>query len=170
MIFGKKDAYNNVRWRKPVEILKDHDEDGIRNILNTIGQKRVLEFMRREGIGLKGEPQSPRMSSSARATRVEEEKLIALFERYASGLDDDFFPFSAGEFAIEKGPRGSSLRGRSDRPRTPAGTAEEEWMMPNLANFPIRSAIEKLSAHTSRIRIVGGRAGDVPDPRGPSKG
>jgi len=29
-------------------------------------------------------------------------------------------------------------------------------MMPNLADLSMRSAIEKLSAHTSRIRIMGG--------------
>ena len=28
-------------------------------------------------------------------------------------------------------------------------------MMPNLANLPIRSAIEKLSIHTSHIKIIG---------------
>jgi len=155
LIFGKKDAYNNVRWRKPVEILKDHDEEGIRNILNTIGQKRVLEFMRREGIGLKGSL-SPEDVMLGKGYTVQKEKLIALFERYASGLDDDFFPFSAGEFAIEKGSSGFRLTRAKPTGKDPAGTAEEEWMMPNLANFPIRSAVEKLSAHTSHIRIVGG--------------
>ena len=155
LIFGKKDAYNNVCWRKPIEILKDHDEEGIRNILNTIGQKRVLEFMRREGIGLK-ESLTPEDIMLGRGYTVQKEKLIALYERYASDLGDDFFPFSAGHFAIEKGPSGFRLTRAKVTGKEPAETADEEWMMPNLADLSMRSAIEKLSAHTSRIRIMGG--------------
>lgn len=158
LIFGKKDAYNNVCWRKPIEILKDHDEEGIRNILNTIGQKRVLEFMRREGISLKA-GLSPDDIMLGKGYTVQKEKLIGLFERYASELDDDFFPFSAGQFAIEKGSSGFLLTRAKVTYKDQAGTVEEEWMMPNLANLPMRSAIEKLSAHTSRIHIVG--AGQV---------
>ena len=155
LIFGKKDAYNNVCWRKPIEILKDHDEEGIRNILNTIGQKRVLEFMKREGIAFRP-GLSPEDVVLGKGYTVRKEKLIALFERYASDLGDDFFPFSAGQFAIEKGPSGFRLTKAKPTGKEPAGTVEEEWMMPNLANFPMRSAVEKLSSHTSHIRIVGG--------------
>ena len=74
LIFGKKDAYNNVGWRKPIEILKDHDEQGIRNILNTIGEKRILEFMKKEGFGLKA-GLSAEDSSSAGDTRLRGSRL-----------------------------------------------------------------------------------------------
>jgi len=155
LIFGKKDAYNNIGWRKPIEILKDHDEEGIKNILTTIGQKRVVEFMKKEGIGLKA-ALSPEDVILGRGYTVQKEKLIALYEKYAGEAGDDLFPFSSGRFGIEKGPSGFRLiKGRGEG-RDAAGSAEEEWMMPNLANLPMRSAIEKLSAHTSRIRIVGG--------------
>jgi len=155
LIFGKKDAYNNVCWRKPIEILKDHDEEGIRNILNTIGQKKVLEFMKREGIRLK-DGLSPEDVMLGKGYFVQKEKLIALYERYVSDLGDEFFPFSAGRFAIEKSPSGFRLTHALATGKEPAGTADEEWMMPNLINLSMRSAIEKLSAHTSRIRIAGG--------------
>ena len=152
--FRKKDAYNNVGWRKPIEILKDHDEEGIKNILNTIGQKRVLEFMKKEGIGLKADL-GPEDAILGRGYTMQKEKLIALYERYASNVGDDLFPFSAGQFAIEKGPSGFRLTRGRGAGRGDTRTAEEEWMMPNLANLPIRSAIEKLSPYTSHIRIVG---------------
>jgi hypothetical protein len=154
LIFGKKDAYNNVGWRKPIEILKDHDEEGIRNILNTIGQKRVLEFMKKEGIGLKADL-SAEDAILGKGYTVQKEKLIALYEQYASNVGDDLFPFSAGQFEIDKGPSGFRLTRGRGAGKDGARCAEEEWMMPNLANLPIRSAIEKLSAHTSHIRVVG---------------
>ncbi len=33
--------------------------------------------------------------------------------------------------------------------------AEPEWMMPNLTSLPIKVAVEKLSTHTSRIKVYG---------------
>ncbi len=52
--FWEKGWYNNVAWKKPLEILKDHDEDGLRSIFSTIGQKRVLEFLKQEGVNPSG--------------------------------------------------------------------------------------------------------------------
>ncbi len=43
-------------------------------------------------------------------------------------------------------------------------------MMPNLANLPIRLAIDRLSAYTGRIKVYGNGHVDRPDPRRPSKG
>ena len=154
MIFGKKDAYNNVGWRKPIEILKDHDEEGIRNILNTIGQKRVLEFMKKEGIGLKADL-SPEDAILGKGYTVQKEKLIALYDQYASNVCDDLSPFRQDGSRLRKGTSGFRLTKGRGAGKDDTRTAEEEWMMPNLANLPIRSAIEKLSAHTSHIRIVG---------------
>ena len=32
---------------------------------------------------------------------------------------------------------------------------EQEWMMPNLINLPSKLALEKLIAHTSKVKIMG---------------
>lgn len=154
LIFGKKDAYNSVGWRKPIEILKDHDEQGIRNILNTIGKKRMLEFAKREGFGLK-----PGLSAEdiilGRGYTVEKERLVSLYNKYVSNTCDELFPFSLKQAGVAKGRSGFVLTAGKEQGNDGNRAREEEWMMPNLANLPIRSALEKLSIHTSRIRVLG---------------
>jgi hypothetical protein len=155
LIFAKKDVYNNVSWRKPVEIIKDQDEEGIRNILNTIGQKRVLEFIRKEGVRL-----GPELSVDdilvGKGYTVEQKKLIALYDKYVSGICDDVFPFSLKQVGIAKGPGGEfRLTWGKGTPKEGDKSAEQEWMMPNLTNLPIRSAVEKLAAYTSNIKVYG---------------
>ena len=92
LIFDKKDAYNNVIWKKPLDILRDRDEDGVRSILNTIGQKRVLEFVKQEGINA-----SPGLSAEdiilGKGYRVSSEKLVALYNRYVGTECNELFPF-----------------------------------------------------------------------------
>jgi hypothetical protein len=154
LIFGKKDAYNNVGWRKPIEILKDRDEQGIKNILNTIGEKRMFEFMKREGFVLKA-GLSAEDVILGRGYTVKREQLVAFYDRYASNTCDELFPFSVRQAGIAKGPSGFRLTSGKETGKDGSRAPEEEWMMPNLANLPIRSAIEKLSTHTSHIKING---------------
>lgn len=154
LIFGKKDAYNKVIWKKPIEILKDHDEDGVRSILTTIGQKRIVEFIRKEGL-------SPASELSAddiilgKGYRVDEEKLIAMYNKHVGTMCDELFPFSLRGIRIMKGKYGFEITRGKEGPKDDKKTAETEWMMPNLANLPIRLAIGKLSAHTGRIKVYG---------------
>ena len=154
LIFGRKDAYNKGVWKKPIEILKDHDEDGIKNILTTIGQKRVVEFMRKEGLspapGL-----SPEDLILGKGYRMDRERLVALYNKHVGGACDELFPFFVKEMGIEKGTYGFQLTRSKEASRDSGKTAGAEWMMPNLANLPLRLAIAKLSVHTSRIRVYG---------------
>jgi len=154
LIFVGKDAYNNVTWKKPIEILKNHDEEGIRSILNTIGKKRVLEFMKQEGIGL-GADLSADDVILGKGYRVEKEKLLDLYKRHVSKEFEELLPFSLNDVGIVKESSGYRLTRGKDGGRENSKVAEAEWMMPNLANLPMRTAVAKLSVHTSHIRIHG---------------
>ena len=157
LIFGKKDAYNNVTWKKPFEIIKNNDEDGVRSIFVAIGRQRVLEFMRKEGL-------NPRADLAAddfflgKGYRVDEEKLVALYNKYVGSMADDLFPYCLGEVGIVKGSGGFEIVRVKDGFKDHRKTSETDWMMPNLANLPMRLAIAKLSAYTGRIKVYGNGA------------
>jgi hypothetical protein len=155
LIFAKKDAYNNVSWRKPLEILKDHDEEGTRNILNTIGQKRVLEFMKKEDIPFGG-GLSTEDILAGKGYVIEPERLVALYEKYVGKGCDEIFPFSLGTLVMTKGSHGEFVitTGRGV-PGEGAKAVEGEWMMPNLSGLPIRLAVDKLTSQTGKIRVRG---------------
>jgi hypothetical protein len=154
LILIKKDAYNNVSWRKPAEILKDHDEDGIVNILKTIGQKRVLEFLKREGI-VPGSELSAENLFLGKGYGVGQERLIALYTKYVPKGWDEIFPFTAGGVSIAKGETGFRLTKGKETAREMKQIPDREWMMPNLANLPLRMAVEKVSAYSSHVKVYG---------------
>jgi hypothetical protein len=113
-----------------------------------------LEFTKKEGLGPKTGLTAEALMLG-RGYTVEGTRLVALYDRYVSNTCDEIFPFSAGEATMTKGPSGFVLKGGKDSGKEGSSIAEEEWLMPNLANLPIRSAIEKLAVHTSHIRIIG---------------
>jgi hypothetical protein len=154
LILTKKDAYNNVSWRKPVEILALHDEDGIVNILKTIGQKRMLEFLGKEGI-VPSNDLSAESLFLGKGYGVGQDRLVALYAKYVPKEWDSMFPFSASGVGMAKTEAGYRLTKGKDAPREPKKAIDEEWMMPNLSNLPIRTAIEKLAIHSSRVKVYG---------------
>jgi hypothetical protein len=154
LIFVKKDAYNNVTWKKPVEILKEHNEEGIRNILSAIGQKRVLQMVRKAGIDI-----PPALSADqamfGRGYTVEARRLLALYETYVGTMCDELFPFVVNEAQITRDDSGFHLLYGKVAPREADRSGAAEWMMPNLVNLPIRTAITRLSPHTANIKVHG---------------
>ncbi len=154
LIFTKKDAYNNVTWRKPIEILKEHDEEGLRSILSTIGKKRVVEFMKKEGVAV-GSDLSPEDLILGKGYRVDKQRLLALYDRYVADTCDEVFPFATRQAGIARGTGGFYFTKGRDSLRESAKAPEPEWMMPNLANLPMRLAIEKLAPYTSRVKVHG---------------
>ena len=154
LIFGKKDAYNNVSWKKPLEILKDRDEDGLRSIFSTIGQKRVLDFLKKEGVNPSG-GLSPEDIILGKGYTIDPAMLISLYNKNAGPECDELFPFALTHMGIAKGKNGFEMTKGEEGAGEARKTAEAEWMMPNLASLPIRTAIYKLSVHTARIKVYG---------------
>jgi hypothetical protein len=155
LVFVRKDVNNNVSWRKPIEIIKDRDEEGLKSILNTIGKKRLLEFMKKEGISLK-EGASADDLILGKGYVMEQSRLIDLYKKYVPPGFDEVFPFELKGIGIARGGDGSFhlTRGREST-RENTRLPEPEWMMPNLAGLPLRVALERLAAHTPRIKVLG---------------
>jgi hypothetical protein len=155
LILAKKDAYNNVSWRKPIDILKDRDEEGLVNILNTIGQKRVVEFLKSEGID-PGNGLSTEDIVLGRGYKLEQSKLIALYDKHVGNRWDDMFPFNTKTAGIVKNAGGFKISKSNDTSSDLKQVAvEKEWSMPNVTNLPLRLAVEKVAAYTSRIKVYG---------------
>jgi hypothetical protein len=154
LIFTKKDAYNNVAWRKPIEILKDHDEEGLRSILTTIGKKRVVAFMKKEGVSVASNL-SPEDLILGKGYRVDKQRLLALYDRYVADTCSEVLPFATRQAGVARGTGGFYFTKGRDSLRESAKAPEAEWMMPNLVNLPIRLAIQKVAPHTSRVKVHG---------------
>jgi hypothetical protein len=153
LIFWKKDGYNSGSWKKPADILKDHDEEGMKALLRNVGKDLFLEILRKEGIQTRPDL-SPEELMTGKGYTVEKKKLLSLYHRHVTNGYNELFPFMLPTIGVIKTRAGFEFV-ESTRSLKPARKEEEEWLMPNLANLPLRLAIEKLAAHTSRIKVYG---------------
>jgi hypothetical protein len=154
LIFVQKEGYNKGGCKKPIDILRDRDEQGLKALARIVDRKQSLDFLKKEGIVLKQDIDYENIILGVGYT-VEKDTLVALYNKHVTEEYGSLFPFAARGMAIVKTGKGFGLT-QARGPRTPPHAVEEqEWMMPNLLNLPMRAAIEKLTVYTSRIKVRG---------------
>ncbi len=156
LIFSGKKGQNNV-WLKPLDILKQQDEDGLKVVLNAIGKSRLKEFLRKEGVDIE-QDLGPEEIMLGRGYLVDRKKLISLYARYVTEECNDLFPLVLAQGGVVKGKQGFQIVSASEAARMRTGQEEKEWRMPDLTGLPIKLAIDKLTSHTSRIKVHGSGA------------
>jgi hypothetical protein len=153
LIFSRKDGQNSI-WLKPLDILKQQDENGIRHLVSIIGKNRIKEFLKKEAVDIR-EDLSPEDSMLGRGYLIEKKKLLSLYDRFVPEECNDLFPLVLAQGGVLRGRGGFQFVSSADAARMRTEKEDEEWRMPNLAGLPIKLAIDNLAAHTARIKVHG---------------
>jgi hypothetical protein len=154
LIFIKKGDDNNISCKKPIDILKDRDEEGLKSISKIIGKKYSLDFLKKEGVTYKKESDMDD-TLLGKGFALEKQKLLSLYNTYVPEDYDKLFPFVVNGIGIVRSKNSFEFINAKDNTKVYHGKEDTEWLMPNLLNLPMRSAIEKLTIHTSKVKIYG---------------
>lgn len=158
LIFIKKEGYNEANCKKPIDILKDRDEQGLRSISKIIGKKILLDLLKKEGITCK-EELTAEDTMLGKGFVLEKKKLLSMYNAYVSEEYSGLFPFVHNGVGVAKERHGFELIDARAGAAVHQAKEDGEWLMPNLINLSMRAALEKLTAHTAKVRIHG--SGDV---------
>jgi len=162
LIFIKKDSNNNISCKKPIDILKDRDEEGLKSISKIIGKKYSLDFLKKEGITHKKESDMDE-TILGKGFVLEKQKLLSLYNTYVPEEYSRLFPFIVSGIGIVRGKNSFEFINAKDNAKGNHVREDSEWLMPNLLNLPMKSAIEKLTTHTSKVKVYG--SGNVTEQR-----
>ncbi|HME46196.1 MAG TPA: hypothetical protein VKF36_24145 [Syntrophorhabdales bacterium] len=153
LIFSKKDGQNTL-WLKPLDILKQQDESGLKHLVTLIGKNRIKEFLKKEDVDIRGEL-SPEDIMLGRGYVIEKKKLLSLYDRFVPEECNDLFPLVVGQGGVVKDKEGFRIVSSAEAARMHTEKEGEEWRMPNLNGLPIKLAIDNLAVHTARIKVYG---------------
>lgn len=153
LILSKQDGQNGA-WSKPLDILKQQDESGIKHLAAIIGKSRIKEFLRTEVVDIRDDL-TPEDIMLGRGYAIEKKKLLSLYDRFVAEECNDLFPLALAQGGVVKTKRGFQFVSSTEAARMRTEEEDEEWRMPNLAGFPIKLAIDNLAKHTARIKVHG---------------
>jgi hypothetical protein len=154
LIPAGKSSGSAVSWKKPIDILHDKDEEGLKNISKTIGAKHMVVFLKQEGILLK-EGLSAEEIMLGRGYVLEKKKLLLLYNSIVSDKYNRLFPFAVNGTGIVGRNGIFEFTSMKDKAKKQNTAEDEGWLMPNLVNLPIKIALDKLIIHTAKIKIHG---------------
>lgn len=154
LILIKGETNARADFKKPFDILKDKDEEGLASIAGIIGKKQLLHLLKKDGIVIKDDLEINDIILGKGYT-VEKKALLANFDNHVTDVHKGLFPFTSNGLEIAKTSKGFEMveTGRHTKINSPV--AETEWVMPNLINLPMKGALEKVSIKTSKIKIMG---------------
>lgn len=154
LIFIRKNAQGNAYCKKPMDILKDRDEEGLKGIAKIIGKKRLIAFFKKEGAALR-EELDPQDVILGKGYVIEKDAILSMYNRNVPEDYNGLFPYIIHTTEIGRENDRFAFRHVSDTAKTYPGNNQNEWTMPSLVNLPMKAALEKLATRTSKIKIYG---------------
>ena len=154
LILIKRANDSKADFKKPFDILKDKDEEGLISIAEIIGKKQLLHLLKKEDVSVQDDLEVSDIILGKGYT-IEKKTLLALFSKYVTDEYNGLFPFVYNNIEITKNTKGFEMAESHERAKIQNPAADAEWIMPNLVNLPIKAALEKLALRTSRIKIYG---------------
>lgn len=151
-----------TRWRKAEEILLDKDEAGLAKIGTMIGRKRLVEVLQQEGIKIDKQIPTDEIISG-RGYSMEKEKVLALFTKHVTSDYDRLFPYTVRDKTITRTSAGFQFVQGRRAAHQKSEKDVHEWVVPDVVNMSVKSAIEKMAAHTAHVKVYG--SGTITDQR-----
>ncbi|OPY77126.1 MAG: hypothetical protein A4E64_01235 [Syntrophorhabdus sp. PtaU1.Bin058] len=154
LVFIRKDAQDNAYCKKPMDILQDRDEEGLKSIAKIIGKKQLIAFFKKEGAALR-EELDPQDVILGKGYVIEEDIILSMYNRNVPEDYNKLFPYIIHTTEIRREGDRFAFRHVSDTVKTYSDNNQNEWTMPSLVNLPMKAALEKLATRTSKIKIYG---------------
>ena len=154
LIFIKKEAQGSSYCKKPIDILKEKDEEGLKSMAKIIGKKQLISFFKKEGVALR-EELDPQDVILGKGYVIEKSIILSMYNRNVPKDYNSLFPYTIHTTEIRMANNSFEFRHVPDAVKAHPDSNYNAWVMPSLVNLPMKTALEKLAIHTSKIKIHG---------------
>lgn len=143
-----------VYLKKPLDILKDRDRDGLRTLSRIIGRKNMEAFLVREGVKL---PDRSLSFDTLAGTgySVDVKTLAALYNRHVDAGFDPLLPFASGGLEVSRKNGGFVIGKVREEKRVETDRDGAAWTMPDLTGLSMKAALDRISTKRQAILVYG---------------
>ncbi|HEX2965722.1 MAG TPA: PASTA domain-containing protein [Syntrophorhabdaceae bacterium] len=141
-------------FKKPVDILRDRDLNGLTSIAEITGKKQITRILASQGI-VPGDDLTLNDIITGKGYKLNIGQLKELYVKYVGEQYAELFPLRCSNIEIKKKNGSYELAEVSGTRNTENATADVEWNMPDLSNLAMRTALEQISAKTSKVKVHG---------------
>jgi len=101
LIFIKKESQGSAYCKKPLDILKEKDEEGLKSMAKIIGKKQLISFFKREGVTLR-EELDPQDVVLGKGYVIEKNIILSMYNRNVPEDCSTLFPYRIHAMEISR--------------------------------------------------------------------
>ncbi|HOW53102.1 MAG TPA: hypothetical protein PLR60_00505 [Syntrophorhabdaceae bacterium] len=155
LILIKKDGDpSRVYLKKPFDILRDKDREGLKSLSRVIGKKNIEAFLKKEGIVLP-DRSLPFDTMTGKGFSVDKKVLTALYGKHVTEGFDSLFPFADGAFEVRKQSGVFEITSAGEPRQGKKAESDTAFDMPDLSGLSMKAALDMLAPRTQKIKIYG---------------
>ncbi len=154
ILVKKEDDPSSVYLKKPVDILKDKDKEGMKSLSRIVGKKHIEAFLKKEGVTLP-DRSLPFDTMTGKGFSVDKKVLTAMYDKYVSEGFYALLPFTDGGFEVRRHAGGFEISKAGEPRQTRAAQSDISWTMPNLSGLSMKAALDRVAPRAQKIKIYG---------------
>ena len=147
------DDASSVYLKKPVDILKDKDKDGLKAISRIIGKKNIEVFLNRQGVKIPDKSLSVDTITGI-GYSIDKNLLVSMYNVYVGEGFAPLMPYASGGFEVSRKNNGfqiNAVRNGKNLQNVEDSTA---FLMPDLSGLSMKAALDRISAK-AQVKIYG---------------
>jgi len=147
------DDSSPVYLKKPLDILRDKDKEGLKAIARIIGKRNIEIFLTRQGLTLPDKSLSVDTIDGI-GYSIDRNLLVSMYNTYVGEGFAPLMPYASGGFEVSRKDNGFQIKAVRNEKVLPNTEESAVFFMPDLTGLPMKAALDRISTK-AQVKIYG---------------
>jgi len=147
------DEASPVYLKKPIDILRDKDKEGLKAIARIIGKRNIEIFLTRQGVKLPDKSLSVDTIDGI-GYSIDRKLLVSMYNTYVGEGFAPLMPYASGGFEVSRKDNGFQIKAVRNEKGVPNAEENAVFFMPDLTGLPMKAALDRISTK-AQVKIYG---------------
>jgi hypothetical protein len=144
---------SSIYLKKPLDILKDKDKDGLKALSHIIGKKNIEVFLTKQGIKIPDRSLSVDTITGI-GYSIDRNLLVHMYDQYVGEGFASLMPYASGGFEVSRKNNGYQINAVRNEKHPENAGINSSFSMPDLSGLSMKAALDKISPK-AEVKIYG---------------
>lgn len=148
-----EDDASSVYLKKPLDILKDKDRNGLKAISRIIGKKNIEVFLIGQGVKIPDKSLSVDTITGI-GYSIDRNLLVSIYNQHVGEGFTSLMPYASGGFEVSRKSNGFQINAVRNEKHPESAEADSAFSMPDLSGLSMKAALDRISSK-AEVKIYG---------------
>lgn len=144
---------SSVYLKKPMDILKDRDKEGLKALSRIIGKKNIEVFLTKQGVKVPDKSLSVDTITGI-GYSIDRKLLVSMYDQYVGDGFASLMPYASGGFEVSRKNNGYQISAVRNEKNPESAGVSSAFSMPDLTGLSMKAALDRISPK-AEVKIHG---------------